>query len=711
MKRAEKKLNLRLTPLAQALRNAGILIFAAALTPGAAMAQVPTGGVVTQGNATITNVSPTQQRITQTSDKAVINWQSFSIGAPNSVVFAQPGAGSVVLNRVVGGNESVILGRMSANGQVFLVNPNGVYFGPNAVVDVTGIVATTLNIRDSDFMAGRYVFSRDPSSPARATVINDGVIRANPGGYVVLAGDYAANNGIVEARLGTALLAAAGKITLDITGDNLINYAIAEQTFAQLAGVANAGQIAADGGRVVMTASVARDLSATVVNNTGVVQARGTTERDGAIYLTADGGNVASSGRLDASGARGGQIVAQAASGTTLVSGIVDASGSTSTGGNVQLLGERVGLIDNARVDASGQTGGGTVLVGGDFQGKNAAVQNAQRTYVGPDAQINADARASGNGGKVIVWSDDITRYYGSISARGGTQSGNGGFAEVSGHRLLNFNGAVDLTAPKGAAGTLLLDPLNITLSTAAASVLTGFAPPGDQTYAFADDAALTSNLNVGAGGSFAAVGNNTTIVLQASNDITVSNAFNLATATGQTNVSLNLQANNNITLTAGIAAAGTGTLSLTADANSNGSGSISGAGVLTQTSGTLSLSAGSGISVTTAAPTVSFTNTSGAISISNTAAGGLTVSGSNGGTVSVTETSGALVVGAGGIAPGANTVALTSAGAITQSGTISGTTLTTSSVGGTTLNGANTVTGFRAANTTSGNIALTNTT
>ena len=479
MKRAEKFPRFRLTPLVLALRNAGFLMFAAALAPGAATAQVPTGGVVTQGSATITNVSPTQQRITQGSNRAVINWQNFSIGVPNSVVFAQPASTSVTLNRVVGGVSSSILGSLSANGQVFLVNPNGVYFGPNAVVDVTGIVATTLNIRDSDFMAGRYFFSRDPSSPARATVINDGLIRAIPGGYVVLAGDYAANNGIVEARLGTAILAAAGKFTLDITGDNLINFAINEQTLAQLAGVSNAGKVFADGGRVLMTASVARDLSATVVNNTGVVQARGTTERDGAIYLTADGGNVASSGHLDTSGPRGGQITVQAQNGMTLVSGTVDASGSAGAGGTVQLFGERVGLIDTATVDASGRTAGGSVLIGGDFHGKNAAVQNAQRTYVGPGAKINADARASGNGGKVIVWSDDITRYYGSISARGGAQAGNGGFAEVSSHRLLDFNGAVDLAAPHGIGGTLLLDPLNITLSNAAASTPGRLYAPG----------------------------------------------------------------------------------------------------------------------------------------------------------------------------------------------------------------------------------------
>ncbi|MDB5811119.1 MAG: hypothetical protein JWN94_3241, partial [Betaproteobacteria bacterium] len=546
MKRAE----FRLRPLTLALSNAGLLAFAVTLAPGAAFGQVPTGGVVTQGTASIVNVSPTQQRITQGSDKAVINWQNFSIGAPNSVVFVQPSSSSVVLNRVISANPSSILGSLSANGQVFLVNPNGVYFGPNAVVDVTGIVATTLNIRDSDFMAGRYIFSRDPSSPARAAVINDGVIRATPGGYVVLAGDYAANNGIVEARLGTSVLAAAGKFTLDIAGDNLINFAVNEKTLAQLAGVANTGQVLADGGRVLMTASVARDLSATVVNNSGIVQARGTTERDGAIFLTGDGGDVIAGGRIDASGPRGGAVTLQAVSGTTSVSGVVTASGDSGAGGKVQVLGERVGLTDNASIDASGRTAGGSILIGGDYQGQNAAVQNAQRTYVGSNVQINADARETGDGGKVIVWADDVTRYFGSISARGGAQSGNGGAVEVSGKESLVFNGSVDLRAAWGTTGTLLLDPKYIRIN--------GGVDPLATNDQFAENAGGISQLS--AANLVTALGT-ANVTLQASTDISVETNVDVTTGGLATvNKSLTLQAGRNIILASTILGVATAT-------------------------------------------------------------------------------------------------------------------------------------------------------
>ena len=315
----------------------------------------PSWLTVTQGTATIKNVTPTQQVINQGSNRTVINWQSFSIGQSSSVQFVQPSASSVVLNRVTGANPSQIFGSLSANGQVFLVNPFGVYFSPTARVDVTGLMATTLNIRDDDFMKGIYSFSRDPLSPANARVINEGVINAGNGGYVVLAGDYAANRGTIEARGGSVVLASGNRMTLDLQGDGLVKFAVDEKAVSSLAAVENAGTIIADGGRVMMTAAVARDLTGTVVNNTGIVQARGTEFRDGAIYLTGSGGDVSSSGKLDASGQRGGQVTVQS-TGTTLVSGEVNASGSAATGGTVQVLGDRVGLIDNASVNASGAT-------------------------------------------------------------------------------------------------------------------------------------------------------------------------------------------------------------------------------------------------------------------------------------------------------------------------------------------------------------------
>jgi filamentous hemagglutinin family protein len=400
-------------------------------------AQVPSGGTVVGGAALIAQPDASHQVITQSTPKAIIEWQNFSIGAGSNVQINQPNSSSIMLNRVVGGNPSNILGSLSANGQVFLVNPFGVYFGAGASVDVAGLVATTMNIRNDDFMSGNYLFTRDLSSSARRDVINAGVLKARAGGYVVLAGDYAGNSGVIQAKLGTAALASGSKMTLDINGDSLINFAVNEKTMADLSGVENSGQLLADGGRAIMTASVANQLATGAVNNTGLVQARAAEEHDGAIYLSADGGNTQVGGTLDASGYAAGQ-----------------------KGGRIDVLGDNIALTDGAMLDVSGDIGGGTVHVGGNFQG-NGPLKNAQTTSVGKDGQIKADALGTGNGGAVVVWSDQQTDYYGSISAQGGAQGGDGGNVEVSG-KLLNYGGKVTTLAAQGKTGNLLLDPIDI---------------------------------------------------------------------------------------------------------------------------------------------------------------------------------------------------------------------------------------------------------
>ena len=168
-----------------------------------------------------------------------------------------------------------------------------------------------------------------------------------------------------------------------------------------------------------------------------------------------DKGIVKSSGTLNASGRS--SLIPPSEGGTE--GGL--------TGGTVQVLGEKVGLFNMASIDVSGDLGGGTVLIGGDFQGKNPDIMNASRTYVGSDATITADALTNGDGGKVIVWADEWTKYYGNISARGGSESGDGGFVEVSGKDTLVFQGMADTFAPNGAVGTILLDPATLTITDA----------------------------------------------------------------------------------------------------------------------------------------------------------------------------------------------------------------------------------------------------
>lgn len=265
-----------------------------------AMAQ-PTGGVVTSGNATIAGPS-NQLTITQTTPNAAINWQGFGIAAGESVRFVQPDSRSIALNRVVGNDPSAIHGNLSANGTVFLINPHGILFGRGSNVNVGGLVASTLNLSDDDFRAGRYHFS----GGGNGTVINQGVIRAADGGYVALLGAGVTNQGDVVAQKGTVALAAGRSLTLDMAGDRLLSVSVDEGTVNAL--VENGGLLQADGGRVIMTTQAASSLMSNAVNNTGVIQARTLENRNGTILLLGgtQTGTMQVGGTLDASAPNGG---------------------------------------------------------------------------------------------------------------------------------------------------------------------------------------------------------------------------------------------------------------------------------------------------------------------------------------------------------------------------------------------------------------------
>ncbi|MDO8065521.1 YDG domain-containing protein [Janthinobacterium sp. SUN206] len=260
----------------------------------------PAGGTVAAGQATI-NGAPGNTVIQQGSQHAVINWASFNIGKGESVQFQQPNSNAVALNRVLGSDGTTILGKLSANGKVFIVNPNGVLFGHGASVNTAGLVASTLDISNADFMAGKYQFSGNGSGK----VLNQGNISA-PGGYVALLGANVSNEGTIQARLGSVALAAGRAITLDVAGDGLLNVAVDRGAVGAL--VNNGGLIQADGGSVVLTAQAAGDLLKTVVNNTGVIEAHSIDTRGGTIKLLGDmqSGTVNAAGTLDASAPVGG---------------------------------------------------------------------------------------------------------------------------------------------------------------------------------------------------------------------------------------------------------------------------------------------------------------------------------------------------------------------------------------------------------------------
>lgn len=467
---------------------------------------LPQGATVVNGQVQIAQPSAGAMQI-NASNGAIINWRQFSIGAGESAQFVQPSSTSAVLNRVVGRDLSELMGQLKSNGQVFLINPNGIVIGGAARIDTNSFIASTLDIADADFLAGKLRFLAQPGAGG---IRNEGLITAGPNGRIALIAPDIENSGIIHAPDGNILLAAGRKLeiaSMDLDG---IRFEVQAPTDAVL----NLGQLLADNGAVRVFAGTIRHSGEVRANRMAV-------DADGSIVLTARNNvTLTADSAVRADGVSGGSIVVQASEGTARVQGVVSAAGSAGAGGDIRILGERVALESGARISASGSSGGGQILVGGDFQGGNAAVQNAKRVFVGEGARLEADAGDHGDGGRIIVWADENTRFGGSLSARGGAHGGDGGFAEVSGKANLAFTGHADLGAAHGASGSLLLDPLDILVS-----LTSGILPIVVDEFAdFASNVVTISPLTL------AAVGGN--VVLQAVRDIYVRDPIAL-TASG----------------------------------------------------------------------------------------------------------------------------------------------------------------------------------
>ena len=354
----------RLNPLAAPLVRARVLLLPGLLAPALTLAN-PVDGTVVAGQASIEQISGLTT-IQQQSGSAIINWQDFNIGAGETVNFLQPSASAAVLNRVIGGDLSTILGNLNANGRVLLINPQGVIFGQGAKVDVGGLVASTLDIANEDFMAGRYVLAGTASA---AGVVNDGALTARDGGFVVLAGGNVRNGGLIQTRFGDVVLASGSALTLDLNDTGLVSYRIDSAAIGDAAGVTNTGDLMADGGRVFMAADVAQGLAATAVNNSGLVRAARVEEIGGEIVLSAAGGGIVNRGRLDASGlgGQGGNILVRGSDDVSIVEGaVLDVSGTR--GGSARIIAAQDALFaEGASLSAhgSGLFSGGFVELSG----------------------------------------------------------------------------------------------------------------------------------------------------------------------------------------------------------------------------------------------------------------------------------------------------------------------------------------------------------
>jgi len=355
------------------------------MTSGTALA-LPQGGVVTSGNATIT-YSTNVTTINQSTNKASINWPTFSTKPTETVNFNQPSASSITLNRVIGNEKSVLEGALNANGKVFLINSNGVLFTKGSTVNTAGLVASTLNLTDEDFNAGNYVFKANGST---GSIINLGTITVKDGGYVALLGNSVSNQGVITATKGTVSLNSGDKITLNFNGDSLVSVTIDEGTLNAL--VENKEAIYADGGSVTLTAKAADDLLSAQVNNSGLIQARTIGDLKGNINLHAYGGTAKVDGTLDASAPVSGD------------------------GGTIETSGNKVKIADSAVITTKSVNGkNGTWLINSDgfTIGTDGDMTGTALTNALALGNVNI-ASTSGNGSdgninvnQAVTWSAD----------------------------------------------------------------------------------------------------------------------------------------------------------------------------------------------------------------------------------------------------------------------------------------------------------------
>ncbi|RIY32109.1 hypothetical protein CJP74_05540 [Psittacicella melopsittaci] len=458
------RLSLTLSTLAALVCTGASLAYAAA-EPRTGMSVVH-GQVQTQIDQAVTTYT--------TSDNTIINWEKFNINSNELVKFVQANANSAVLNRVLGGSVSQILGTLQSNGKVFIVNPAGIVFGKEAQVDVASLVASTLDISNDDFIQGNYVFNQEKDQ-ALASVLNQGVIKVNADGTIALVGGQVTNTGVLEAKNGTVYLLAGQSITIQDLDNPLISYKVSADNHAVNLGAIFSKNVALVANKVAHGGQFA-DL---VNGETPATQAR--IEANGEVLLYA--------------GAVAPNLQTTADAHTTPPStqgGLVVQAGTISQANKVAVLG------DTVVVQSQSSTQGREVLLGGDLQGQGQ-VKLASRTYVQAGAQVDASA-SSGDAGRIIVWGDKAY-IDGTFTAQ--ASQGQGGFIETSAkHLQLGKNFSVDTQGATG-KGQWLIDPenLNVVNSTTYAEKtanekveLTEFTQPEVSYQTAASDAGQTDS-------------------------------------------------------------------------------------------------------------------------------------------------------------------------------------------------------------------------
>ena len=414
--------------------------------------ELPSNGNIVNGEASI-DLEGADMEVFQSTDRAIIEWDTFNIGSNASVNFSQPSVSSVALNRVLSSDPSKIFGSLTSNGQIFLINTSGVYFSPEARIDVGALVTSSSNISNENFLNKNYEFIANGSG----SVINEGSIRGN---FVALVGSQVKNTGNIVATVDDVILASGDKVVLDFSHGQNIGVEIDAKEYQSI--VENEGVISAEG-FVILKASATQSLIDETINTPE--SATNIISENGVVRLVSNAGEINAKNVIIDAGKNGGSFI----------NGKIDVSNNTSSG-KIEITGKEVVIGSNSNLDATSGGDGGTILIGGNWQGSGDTRQ-ATFTTIHKGAVVDASSKDFGDGGTIVAWSDvsdkeSITKVFGSLFAKGGPNGGDGGNIETSGGTLKIDDIDVNTDAANGKTGLWLLDPYNFIIDTVYAGYL-----------------------------------------------------------------------------------------------------------------------------------------------------------------------------------------------------------------------------------------------
>ena len=488
---------------------------------------LPTGGNIVSGNITISTPEVGKMDVNQTSNQGIINWDTFNVGSSAAVHFNQPGIKSSVLNNVLSGT-SIINGSIFSNGRLIFVNPTGILTGPTSAIRSEGAILSTLKITNNNFLNNNYSFTTNSSS----NITTQGKIN---GEYVALLSPTITNKGTITTNVATAL-AAGDDIRLSISDSNLLTVAVNPSKIKT--SIKNEGNIKTQNGIVTLKTDVAQSVVDDVIK-TENAKANGLVTENGVVKLVTNSGTIkAKEIEIDAG-----------AKGASEISGTLNSNSETEKGGNIEVTAKEID-INAATISADGKTGGGEILLGGDWQGSGDLLQ---ATYINIDdaTTISADALESGSGGTIVAWSDiknanSFTKVSGTLSAKG--IDGDGGQIETSGAELDTNGIKIDTSSISGSYGNWLVDPTNLTIGSSEASTYASNLSSTDVTLTADNTITLNNNISYSGSRNSTLTFNATTTVLNAnvsSSNGTLSIDINTILEIGATNTTLTTNGGN----------------------------------------------------------------------------------------------------------------------------------------------------------------------